>query len=242
VIRDIRELRGRTDLLEMPRHASRNGAGAGVEPPQAEHDSCRVGSLAVSEPVTVAAIWEAAARSFNGGNNRGGGIDFAGFAPTAVREKTCLILNTIGPDRADSLLAMLGHLAGCRFFDAAGVEHSLDSVRRRANEFRIPVRKVYADGDGWRRADLRENPGDFHMFFVEMKPEVLKRYGRTLLKSPHWLQRQTKYGDIPDGVLELSLESFEEAIAAGVETAVSLAGGAALSERLVDFLIDVREE
>ena len=241
VIRDIRQLRGRTDLLQMPRHRAREEDPAGREP-EAEHDSCRVGSLAVSEPVTVAAIWEAASRSYNGGNNRGGGIDFAGFAPAAVREKTCLILNTIGPDREESLRAMLGHFAGCRFFDAAGVEHSLDSVRRRLGEFRIPVRAAYQGEGGWRRADLREDPGDFHLFFVEMKPEALKRYGRTLLKSPRWLQRRTKYGDIPDGVLELSLESFEAAIAAGIETAVSLAGGAALSERLVDFLIDVREE
>ena len=241
MIRDIRELRGRTDLLTMPRHRAReNGAPARV--PQAEHDSCRVGSLAVSEPVTVAAIWEAACRSYNGGNNRGGGIDFAGFAPAAVREKTCVILNTIGPDRDETLGIMLGHLAGCRFFDAAGVEHSLEAVRRRRSEFKVPVRRAYAGEEGWRRADLREDPGDFHTFFVEMKPEVLKRYGRTLLKSPHWLQRRTKYGDIPDGVLELSLDSFEAAIAAGIETAVSLAGGAALSERLVDFLVDVREE
>ncbi len=241
MLRDIRQLRGRTDLLEMPRHRVRAETAA-PRPPQAEHDSCRVGSLAVSEPVTVAAIWEAACRSYNGGNNRGGGIDFAGFAPKAVREKTCIILNTIGPDRGESLKAMLGHLGGCRFYDAAGAELSLDGVRQRVDQFRVPVRSQYAGEDGWRRADLRENPGDFHMFFVEMKPEVLKRYGRTLLKSPHWLQRRTKYGDIPDGVLELSLDSFEAAIAAGIETAVSLAGGAALSERLVDFLIDVREE
>ncbi len=242
MLRDLRQLRGRTDLLEMPRHPSRNGAGDPPAAVAAEHDSCRVGSLAVSEPVTVAAIWEAACRSYNGGNNRGGGIDFAGFAPAPVREKTCLILNTIGPDRGESLKAMLGHLAGCRFFDAAGVEHSPDGVLRRLDAFRLPVRAKYAGAEGWRRADLREDPGDFHMFFVELKPEVLKRYGRALVRSPHWLQRRTKYGDIPDGVLEISLESFEAAIAAGIETAVSLSGGAALSERLVDFAVDVREE
>ena len=72
-------LRGRTDLLVMPEHAPREGRPR----EDAEHDSCRVGSLAVSEPVTVHAIWESACRSFNGGNNRGGGIDFAGFAPGA---------------------------------------------------------------------------------------------------------------------------------------------------------------
>jgi glutamate synthase domain-containing protein 2 len=237
-IRDIRQLRGRTDLLEMPRHPRRED-----EPRvESEHDSCRVGSLAISEPVSVHAIWEAACCSYNGGNNRGGGIDFAGFAPAAVREKTCIILNTIGPDRAESLRAMLGHLGGCRFFDAAGVEHSLEAVLRRNAEYRLPVREAYAGEDGWRRADLRESPGDFHLLFVEMKPDVMKRYGRALLKSGHWLQRRTKYGDIADGVLGLALENLDEALAAGVEAAVSLAGGAALSERLIDFLDDVREE
>ena len=116
MIRDIRQLRGRTDLLPMPSHAPR----AAEPAPQADHDSCRVGSLAVSEPVTVHAIWESACRSYNGGNNRGGGIDFAGFAPHEVRDKTCMILNTIGPDRDASLVAMLEHLGGCRFFDARG--------------------------------------------------------------------------------------------------------------------------
>jgi hypothetical protein len=212
MIRDIRQLRGRTDLLEMPRYPRRDD-----EPKvESEHDSCRVGSLAVSEPVTVQAIWEAARRSYNGGNNRGGGVDFAGFAPAAVREKTCLILNTIGPDRAESLWAMVGHLGGCRFFDAAGVEHSLEAVLRRLAEFRLPVREKYAGEDGWRRIDLRESPGDFHLFFVEMKPEVVKRYGRGLLESAHWLQRRTKYGDIADEVLGLALESLDAAIAAGV--------------------------
>src|SRR5262249_14935477 len=66
MLRDIRQLRGRTDLLEMPEHPETNG----LPRIETEHDSCRVGSLAVSEPVTVHAIWEAACASFNGGNNR----------------------------------------------------------------------------------------------------------------------------------------------------------------------------
>src|SRR5258706_6482084 len=95
VLDDTRLLRGRTDLLDMPRHepgAGRAAAAPSAEaatpaaaaplPAAAEHDSCRVGSLTVSEPVTVEAIWEAARRSFNGGNNRGCGNDFAGFSPT----------------------------------------------------------------------------------------------------------------------------------------------------------------
>lgn len=248
-IGDLRELRGRTDLLKMPKHPEPRVGLMGPEPPaevvpvpQAEHDSCRVGSLAVSEPVTVHAIWESACRSFNGGNNRGGGIDFAGFAPRAVRERTCLIFNTIGPDRVDSMREMLGHLAGCRFFDAAGVERTLDSVRDRLGEFRLPVREKYAGEDGWRAADLRENPGDFYLFFVELKLEVLRRYGRALIASPQWLQRRTKYGDLPDDVLRRGLEDLDAAVALGAEHMKSLAAGASLRERLADCVADVREE
>ncbi|HEY3217361.1 MAG TPA: glutamate synthase-related protein [Candidatus Eisenbacteria bacterium] len=243
LIDDIRSLRGRVDLLVMPAHPEREGsAPRDGRTAEAEHDSCRVGSLAVSEPVTVDAIWEAASRSFNGGNNRGGGIDFAGFAPRAVAERTCVILNTIGPDRVATVPQMLSHFGGCRFFDAAGVEHSLGGVTRRLDEFRVPVRERYAGEEGWRATDLRENPGDFHLFFVDLKAEVLKRYGRTLVESPHWLQRRTKYGDIPNSVLIRSLDNLEAAIEQGAEQAASLAGGAALAERLQGFIADVREE
>ncbi len=181
LIDDIRLLRGRTDLLEMPAWGAGDETDGAVAPPQAEHDSCRVGSLAVSEPVTVDAVWEAARLSFNGGNNRGGGIDFAGFAPAAVRDKTCVIVNTIGPDRDETLRGMLGHLGGCRFYDADGAELAALDVVARRDEFRLPVRARYAGADGWRLADLREDPGDFHLFFVDLDPTVLARYGRRLL-------------------------------------------------------------
>ena len=205
LIDDIRKLRGRTDLLEMPQHAPP----ASVAKPEVEHDSCRVGSLAVSVPVSVEAIWESARLSYNGGNNRGGGIDFAGFAPAAVREKTCLVFNTIGPDRVDTMREMLGHLAGCRFFDAAGAEVPASEVERRLAEFQLPVRDRYGDDEGWRRAKLRENPGNFYTFFVDLRGEVLRRYGRALIESPHWLQRTTQFGDIASEVLIAALETPE---------------------------------
>ena len=133
---DIRLLRGRTDLLEMPVWPAADEADEPSAVPAADHDSCRVGSLAVSEPVTVEAIWEAARRSFNGGNNRGGGIDFAGFAPPAVRDLTAVMLNVIGPDRRETLPAMLAHFAGCRFVDAAGTELDVGDVLARARRAR----------------------------------------------------------------------------------------------------------
>jgi ferredoxin len=241
LIDDIRALRGRTDLLEMPKHAPRATAPAA---PQAEHDSCRVGSLAVSEPVTVHAIWESARNSYNGGNNRGGGIDFAGFAPAPLRERTCLIFNTIGPDRVDTMREMLGHLAGCEFFDAAGARIPRDQVAGRLAEFRLPVRAKYLGDDGWRRADLRENPGDFYTFFVSLEADVLRRYGRALLDSPHWLQRETKYRDLAPEALRDALDACSGAADAGASRggAARLDPDPAHNRRLAEFIDDVREE
>ena len=253
LVDDIRLLRGRTDLLAMPAWVADEGgeeagapsaagprpapdvAASRVAPEQPEHDSCRVGSLAVSEPVTVDAIWEAARLSFNGGNNRGGGIDFAGFAPAPVREKTCLIVNTIGPDRDETLRGMLGHLGGCRFYAADGAELSAPDVLARRGEFRLHVRERYAGDDGWRRADLREDPGDFHLFFVDLDPAVVARYGRRLLASVDWLQRRTKYGDLADDALIAALDALEKG--AGAPAAVPVA-----PDRLAAFVTDVREE
>jgi glutamate synthase domain-containing protein 2/glutamate synthase domain-containing protein 3 len=224
LIDDIRKVRGRTDLLSMPIHPA-------PPPPRLEmdHDACRVGSLAVSEPVPVDAIWEAARLSVNGGNNRGGGIDFAGFAPAPLREKTCVVFNTIGPDRDATLHEILAHFDGCRFFDAAGGELAPADVHARADAFRLPVRERYADAEGWRRADLREDPGEFHTFFVEMKAEVLERYGRSLIASEHWLQRRTKYGDVPEEILVFALQQLPEP-------------GDPFTDRLAAFVADVREE
>ncbi|OGF05507.1 MAG: hypothetical protein A2W00_01375 [Candidatus Eisenbacteria bacterium RBG_16_71_46] len=234
LIDDIRKLRGRTDLLMMPEHPARANGVASPPPAPAEHDSCRVGSLAVSEPVTVHAVWEAACRSLNGGNNRGGGIDFAGFAPAAVREKTCILINTIGPDRADTMREMLGHFAGCRFSE--GGERRVAEVREHLAEYRVPVRERYAGEEGWRQADLRESPGDFYLFFVELRPEILRRYGRGLLESAHWLQHRTKYGDLAESALEHAMDGLDPANPA-------LQGLAARErERLEELVDDVREE
>ncbi len=215
---DIRLLRGRTDLLDMPvwpangeedqreprRVPSEEDSQSQVSvessaggPVVAEHDSCRVGSLAVTVPVTVDAIWEAARLSYNGGNNRGGGLDFAGFAPPPLRDKTCFVVNTIGPDRAETVREMLTHFGGCRFWAADGEQLAAAEVVRRLDDLRLPVRERYVAPEGWRRADLREDPGDFHLFFVDLEPCVLARYAKRLIASPQWLQVRTKYADVP---------------------------------------------
>ena len=230
LLKDVRELRGRVDLLEMPDHGGPDpdpdSGPEQVSDPESEHDSCRVGSLAASVPVTVHAVCEAARLSHNGGNNRGGGIGFAGFAPPTLRDHTCVMINTLGGDREDTLRSMLGHFAGCRFFDAYGSELTLPEVLAGLDSFRIPVRESYAEAGGWRAAGLREDPGDFHLFFVELEDSVLASYGQRLLGSSHWLQRRTKYGD------------FEQATLA----AALVQRPAPKDERLVAFLADVREE
>ena len=240
LIDDIRQLRGRTDLLDMPKHPAAAEPAPPAEAAAAEHDSCRVGSLAVSEPVTIEAIWESAHRSYNGGNNRGGGIDFAGFAPTPLRDRACLVFNTIGPDRADTMREMLGHLAGCAVFDALGHEIPAAQVATRLDEFRLPVRERYASEFGWRDAGLRENPGDVYTLFVEPRADVMSRYAATLLDSPHWLQRRTKYGDLKSELMLAAMAGLDAARAA-MATAGATADATTL-ERLAAFATDVREE
>jgi glutamate synthase domain-containing protein 2/glutamate synthase domain-containing protein 3 len=205
LLRDIRQLRGRVDLLEFPRHEAREAddpgsreAAAGPPAGERELDSCRVSSLAVTEPVTVDAVWEAARISVHGGNNRGGGLDFAGFAPASLARRTCVFLNTIGPDRRDTIRRMLEHFGGCRFFDASGLPLARAELSARLDDCRVPVREKYAGEDGWQLAGLRENVGDFHFFFVDLDHEVLGAYARRLVASPRWLQRRTLFGDRSD--------------------------------------------
>ncbi|MEM7305859.1 MAG: glutamate synthase-related protein [Planctomycetota bacterium] len=232
LLADVRELRGRVDLLKMPEHPEPE-----EEPgPEVEHDSCRVGSLCVSVPVTVHAIWEGARHSMNGGNNRGGGLDFAGFAPPVLREKTCLFFNTIGPDRRETMVNMLDHLECCRFFDARGEELEPADVAARIDEFRVPVREQYQGEGGWRRSGLREEPGDYYFFFVELRPHVVPAYGKKLVVSENWLQRRTKYGDLSDELLLGALEGKTDAPSNGNGSS------AATRERLDGFVTDVKEE
>jgi glutamate synthase domain-containing protein 2/glutamate synthase domain-containing protein 3 len=268
VIDDIRKLRGRTDLLIMPKHNEaapdivvpeladlQAAVRVGEESPSAspseraadaeaglpdkpsseiEHDSCRVGSLLVSEPVDVEAIWEAARLSLNGGNNRGGGIAFGGFTPDVLRHRTCMVFNTIGPDRAETMQHMLDHLEGLRLFDVQGREMDLSEVKLRLPEFRVPVRALYQGDEGWRRAGLLEDVGDVTMLFTELRGDALWRFGHQLLDSPHWVQRRLKHGHRSTEELEAVIDNAvrrEEPFVADDRTADDLA-----------FLRDVKEE
>ena len=56
------------------------------------------------------------------------GCRFAGFAPPAVRDLTAVMINTIGPDRRETLHEMLGHFGGCRFVGASITGGRLSAV------------------------------------------------------------------------------------------------------------------
>jgi glutamate synthase domain-containing protein 3 len=98
------------------------------------------------------------------------------------------------------------------------------------------VRDAYAGEGGWRLADLREDPGDFTVLFVELEPAVVARYGRRLLAGDRWLQRRTKYGDLSDARLAAALDAVEAGEAPPVGAPAALAAG------LAAFVDDVREE
>ena len=110
----------------------------------------------------------------------------------------------------------------------------------------MPVRERYRGAGGWRLADLREDPGEFSLLFVDVRPDVLARYGRTLLAGGRWLQRETKYAGVTDEALEAVLAELEDGGAARMAArGGSGAARAAASDdaRLAArFVADVREE
>ena len=137
---------------------------------------------------------------------------------------------------------MLAHFAGCRFVDAAGTELDAGDVLDRLDELVVPVRERYRGPEGWRRADLREDPGDFALFFVDVRPEVLARYGRRLLASERWLQRETKYAGVVDEDLEAALAELEEGREPGGEAGREPGREPCDPPWRPRFVADVREE
>ena len=120
--------------------------------------------------------------------------------PAPVREKTCLIFNTIGPDRVETmqrdarpprrlpLLRRRGRRA-CRWTTCA----------RGSTSSALPVRERYAGEDGWRARRPAREPGRLlPVLRRAASPRCWRATAAALLESAHWLQRRTKYGDLPD--------------------------------------------
>jgi len=240
LIDDIRTLRGRTDLLDMPRHAPADGAMAAAKTPDApEHDFVsrrlagrvragdRRGDLAGR---ALFVQWRQQPRR---------GIDFAGFAPEPVRDRTCLVFNTIGPDRADTMREMLDHLGGCQFFDAHGAELTLGQVRERLPEFRLPVRERYAGEDGCAVRACARIRATSPWCSSSCAPRRCRATRRCCSTARHWLQRTTKYVDLASGVLLAAASGPEAALDAAAALGQRLTSGAL--ERLAGFVTDVRE-
>ncbi len=84
-----------------------------------------------------------------------------------------------------------------------------------------------------------------------MRPDVLARYGRRLLASERWLQRETKYAGVADEALAAVLAELERGLDGGCEARPASrgdrrrGGGRRRSRRLAArgrFVADVREE
>ena len=128
-------------------------------------------------PTTTPAAWARSrsasrSRSTPSGRRRGARTTAATTAAAAstspasrrrpVRDLTAVMINTIGPDRRETLREMLAHFAGCRFVDADGAELPAADVLERLDEFAVPVRERYRGADGWRLRRPARGPRRLH--------------------------------------------------------------------------------
>ena len=148
--------------------------------PADEHDSCRVGSLAVSEPVTVRRDLGGRPlllqrRQQPGRRHRLRRLRAA--ARCARRPAWCSTRSArTGPQ---TIREMLGHLGGCRFFAADGGELPPAAVLEHLDGFRLPVRDAYAGEDGLAARRPARGPGRL--------PPLLRRHpapGPGALRAP----------------------------------------------------------
>ncbi len=166
--------------------------------PAAEHDSCRVGSLAVSEPV-------------DRGRHLGGGAALAqrrqqprrrhrlgGLRPGPRARATAASSSTPSAPTAPRRCARCSsHLGGCRFYAADGAELAARRGRARASTSSACRSASATPGP---RAGVSptcaRTPATSTSSSSSLDPDVLARYGRTLLAGERWLQRRTKYGEL----------------------------------------------
>ena len=154
--------------------------------------------------------------------------------------KTCLVFNTIGPDRAETMRAMLGHLGGCRFYDADGRRAAAQpTCSRGSTSSACRCARRYAGEDGWRARRPAREPGRLPpVLRRRSSPRCCARYGRRLLA-----ERALAAARAPS-----TATSATRALAGGARRASrparpsrpADAGRAA--PRLAAFVADVREE
>ncbi|NIR51713.1 hypothetical protein GWO43_24365, partial [candidate division KSB1 bacterium] len=208
-MKDIRELRGRTDLIsdwgwegqENGRWRIGNRTSASnnksrrivnewdeAKEERKELDACGVVSFACTQAVPVESIQTACQRMHNRGNGRGGGILGLGgmFSPEL---EDCYALQVIvlsqQKQREEKILEIVKrYLKDFYLIDRFGEMTDPSNLTRSELEaYRNPRRQKDGRDIAWQQAGLQVDPGDMYRFFIRVKKTALLRFAREVLEK-----------------------------------------------------------
>ncbi|MCG8608117.1 glutamate synthase-related protein [bacterium] len=208
-VKDIRELRGRTDLISewgwtgderrktrarpMPSNPGKKSQVpvAGWDSAREERkelDACGVVSFACTKPVPVESIQTACQRMHNRGNGRGGGIlGLGGMFSEAVKDHYALQVITLVPQRLRKrtvLEILKKHLADFEIFDRSGNQMEAGKLTAaNVDDFRNPRRQFQGQDITFEQAGLKADPGDMFRFFVRANKHKLFDFAKTVLDT-----------------------------------------------------------
>ncbi|MCI0693373.1 glutamate synthase-related protein [candidate division KSB1 bacterium] len=206
-IRDIRDLRGRFDLIESwgweeekqkakskeQKETLTTDFGLRTERPRTEKekyedrevDACGVVSFACTKPAPVYSIQTACQRMHNRGNGRGGGVlALGGMFPRVNKDKYAMQVNVLcAEEKRQALTAEIveKYFGDLQIFDRNGqpIAQSPDKLEI----FRNPRLQKYGGDITWEEAGLAVDPGDIFRFFVRVKPAALMQFAKDTLAS-----------------------------------------------------------
>jgi glutamate synthase domain-containing protein 3/glutamate synthase domain-containing protein 1 len=208
-IKDIRELRGRTDLIaewgwqEIRSQTSRSkhqyeGAKKKAKifvnewdnskEERRELDACGVVSFACTQSVPVESIQTACQQMHNRGNGRGGGIlGLGGMFSPQFEDCYAFQIITLVPasKRRQKILDITkDYLKDFDILDRSG--NVLDAQTLSVSNiesFRNPRRQKHGRDVTYEEAGLAVDPGDLYRFFVRVKKEALLHFAREVLET-----------------------------------------------------------
>ncbi len=206
-IRDIRELRGRFDLIEKWGWEEEKQKAKGKEQNETlitdfgprteglrtekekyedrEVDACGVVSFACTKPAPVYSIQTACQRMHNRGNGRGGGVlALGGMFPHVNKDKYAMQVNVLcAEEKRQALMAEMAkkYFGDLLIFDRNGrpIAQLPDSLEA----FRNPRLQKHGRDITWEEAGLTVDPGDIFRFFVRVEPAALLQFAKDTLAS-----------------------------------------------------------
>jgi len=204
-IRDIRELRGRFELLESwgweeEKQIAKSkqqkeiiDLGLRTERSRTEKekyedrevDACGVVSFACTKPAPVYSIQTACQRMHNRGNGRGGGVlALGGMFSRVNKDKYTMQVNVLCTEKkrqalmAEIVKKYFGELMICER-NGQPIAQLPDSLEA----FRNPRLQKQGRDITWEEAGLAVDPGDIFRFFVRVKPVALLQFAKDTLAS-----------------------------------------------------------